>query len=73
MIETINPLGRMGRSSDVANLVEFLCSDQSSFITGNVFYWCCGLSLVSQEAIANKLKGRLSGEISSFKGCCLRL
>jgi len=37
MIETVTLLGRMGRSSDVANLVEFLCSDQSSFISGNGF------------------------------------
>ena len=55
MIETITPLGRMGCSSDVANLVEFLCSDQSCFITGNSFFVDGGLSLVGQETIARDI------------------
>ncbi len=55
MIEKITPLGRIGRSSDVANLVEFLCSDQSSFITGNNFFIDGGLSLVGQETIARDI------------------
>lgn len=29
-----HPVGRIGQSTDVANLVLFLCSDQASFITG---------------------------------------
>ena len=57
MIETITPLGRIGHSSDVANLVEFLCSGQSSFITGNrqQFFIDDGLSLVDQETIARDI------------------
>ena len=34
MIKKITPLGRMGEAIDVANLIEFLCSEKSSFITG---------------------------------------
>ena len=45
----------MGSSSDVANLVEFLCSDQSCFITGNSFFVDGGLSLVGQETIARDI------------------
>lgn len=30
------PLGRMGQPEDVANVVAFLCSDMSSYITGQV-------------------------------------
>jgi len=30
------PLGRMGQTEDVANVVAFLCSDMSSYITGQV-------------------------------------
>lgn len=30
------PLGRLGKPADVANLVVFLCSEQSSYITGQV-------------------------------------
>ena len=30
-------LGRIGLPEDVANLVSFLCSDQASYITGQVF------------------------------------
>jgi 3-oxoacyl-[acyl-carrier protein] reductase len=31
------PLGRLGAPADVANLVAFLASDQSAYITGQVF------------------------------------
>ncbi len=31
------PLGRVGKAEEVANMVEFLCSDKSSYITGQVF------------------------------------
>lgn len=30
------PLGRMGKPEDIANVVAFLCSDMSSYITGQV-------------------------------------
>ncbi|PIX16222.1 MAG: 3-oxoacyl-ACP reductase, partial [Elusimicrobia bacterium CG_4_8_14_3_um_filter_50_9] len=35
MLEAI-PLKRLGRPEDVANLVSFLCSDESAYITGQV-------------------------------------
>ena len=55
MIEKITPLGRMGEAVDVANLIEFLCSEKSSFITGNSFFLDGGVSLVGQETIARDL------------------
>lgn len=30
------PLGKMGKPEDVANVVKFLCSDMSKYITGQV-------------------------------------
>jgi len=57
MIERITPLGRMGSSEDIANVIDFLCSDKSSFITGNLFYVDGGLSMVGQESIARNLLG----------------
>ena len=55
MIERITPLGRMGNSQDVANLIEFLCSNKSSFITGNSIFIDGGLFLIGQESIARDL------------------
>jgi 3-oxoacyl-[acyl-carrier protein] reductase len=31
------PLGRVGKAEEVANMVDFLCSDKASYITGQVF------------------------------------
>jgi NAD(P)-dependent dehydrogenase (short-subunit alcohol dehydrogenase family) len=57
MIENITPLGRMGEVNDIANIVEFLCSPKSSFITGNSFFVDGGLSIIGQESIARDLLG----------------
>ena len=54
MIENITPLRRMGNANDVANLVEFLCSEKASFITGQSFFIDGGVSIVSQEGLARK-------------------
>lgn len=56
LIESITPLGRMGSTKDVANLAIFLTNDQSNYITGQSFIVDGGLSLISQEAIADFLK-----------------
>ena len=47
----------MGEADDIANMVEFLCSPKSTFITGNSFFVDGGLSLVGQETIARNLLG----------------
>lgn len=52
MIERITPLRRMGSALDVANTVEFLCSEKSSFITGQSIFVDGGLSIIGQESIA---------------------
>ena len=52
LFKTITPLGRMGTSEDVASVVQFLCSAQSSFITGQVLTVDGGTSLVWQELLA---------------------
>jgi NAD(P)-dependent dehydrogenase (short-subunit alcohol dehydrogenase family) len=31
------PLGRLGRPEDISRMVEFLCEDGASYITGQVF------------------------------------
>lgn len=57
LIKDITPLKRMGEASDVAHLVEFLCSDKASFITGQSIFVDGGLSVVGHESIARRLKG----------------
>lgn len=39
------PLNRIGKPEDVANLVEFLCSEKASFITGQIITIDGGLTL----------------------------
>jgi 3-oxoacyl-[acyl-carrier protein] reductase len=36
-IKRLIPLGRMGTAAEVASMVRFLCSDDASYITGQVF------------------------------------
>ena len=49
--ESIIPLGRMGAAEDVANAVLFLCSPQSSFITGHELVVDGGMSLLGQGGL----------------------
>lgn len=57
MIERITPLGRMGSAEDIANAVDFLSSDKSSFISGQSILVDGGLSVVSQESIGRAMLG----------------
>ncbi len=36
-LEKTQPIGRMGSPEEIASLVQFLCSDEASFITGSIF------------------------------------
>jgi 3-oxoacyl-[acyl-carrier protein] reductase len=36
MIKNIIPMGRIGKPEEVAKVVRFLCSDDASYITGQV-------------------------------------
>jgi NAD(P)-dependent dehydrogenase (short-subunit alcohol dehydrogenase family) len=56
LIKEITPLDNIGKSEDIANLVEFLCSIKAPFISGQSINVNGGLSVIAQEAIARRLK-----------------
>ena len=58
LLEKITPLKRMGTSEDIANVVSFLCSESSSFITGQTIHVDGGLSILSQENISNIINNK---------------
>jgi NAD(P)-dependent dehydrogenase (short-subunit alcohol dehydrogenase family) len=47
----------MGNAVDSANVIAFLCSPQSSFVTGQKITVDGGVSLLSQESLARKIAG----------------
>lgn len=55
LYKQIIPLGRMGTANEIANVVSFLISPKSSFITGQDIIVDGGLSLHSQESLSRKL------------------
>jgi NAD(P)-dependent dehydrogenase (short-subunit alcohol dehydrogenase family) len=52
--ESVTPLRRMGKSEDIADVVEFLCSKKSSFITGQEIIVDGGLSLIGQSTLVKQ-------------------
>lgn len=55
LYEKVIPLGRMGRSEDVAGAVDFLCGPHASFVTGQEIIVDGGVSLVMQESLARRI------------------
>ena len=55
LYKSIIPLGRMGTSVEIANVVAFLCSPKSSFLTGQDIVVDGGISLQWHESMARNL------------------
>jgi len=51
----ITPLGRMGTVEDIANLVDFLISEKSSYLTGQTITLDGGIGLRSHWAVARRV------------------
>ena len=56
LYKEIIPLRKMGTTEDSANVIEFLCSPQAGFLTGQNIAVDGGLSLVWPETMARSLK-----------------
>lgn len=52
LYKDITPLGRMGTVEDIANLVDFLITDKSSYLTGQTITLDGGIGLRSHWALA---------------------
>ena len=52
LYERITPLGRMGTAEEIADVVAFLCSPKSSYITGQNIIVDGGISLPRLESVA---------------------
>ena len=57
-ISAATPLGRTGTPEDVADVVEFLCSRQAGFITGQEIVVDGGLSLLGHAALVRRWAAR---------------
>ena len=55
LYKDITPLGRMGTVEDIANLVDFLISERSSYLTGQTITLDGGIGLRSHWALARKV------------------
>jgi NAD(P)-dependent dehydrogenase (short-subunit alcohol dehydrogenase family) len=55
----ITPLGRMGTVEDLANLVDFMISDRSSYLTGQTITLDGGIGLRSAWALARRVSPAL--------------
>jgi NAD(P)-dependent dehydrogenase (short-subunit alcohol dehydrogenase family) len=57
LYQRITPLGRFGYAKEVANVIGLLCSDKTSFVTGQDIVVDGGVSLQWQESLARELVG----------------
>lgn len=55
LFKEITPIGRMGTSEDIANVISFLCNKKSSFLTGQNIVVDGGLSLQWQASLSQKM------------------
>ena len=60
LLKSAIPVGRLGLAEDVVNAVEFLCSDRSSFITGQDIVVDGGLNLQYAEGVIRNIAKTVS-------------
>ena len=63
LYRNVTPLGRMGTSNEVAQVISFLCSSKSSFITGQTIVVDGGSSLLHQESLAHRFSHSSSEDV----------
>ncbi|HEX5126619.1 MAG TPA: SDR family oxidoreductase [Rhodocyclaceae bacterium] len=58
MYRRLVPLGKMGTADDVADVLEFLCSEKAAFVNGQSIYVDGGVSVVWPEELAQSMRTR---------------
>ncbi len=62
LYQQVIPLGRMGTPEDIADVVAYLCSPESLYITGQNIVVDGGLSLLAQEGLTRNITTLLGGK-----------
>jgi 3-oxoacyl-[acyl-carrier protein] reductase len=64
LYEDLTPLRRMGSADEVASVIQFFCSPDASFVTGQNLVVDGGVSVQSHESLARRFRGMIHPQVT---------